>query len=274
MATLYFMTKGPPEIILPKCITNYLPKDINKILSLYRKSGFINLVLASKKINEYNYDKTYGEEYYMCDLIFCGIIVLRNKLKKDVKKVIQQLQNLNCDIILNTGDNIYNSLSVSYESGIISKKNIYVFDLNKTTGKITVDDLSELSKRENFSNIYSLDKTSTNTNNVLKKQTNTKMTSSRKLNIFINKLEKMNLFLGKNKNNNSKKLDESSSKKNLLSPYMIEKIKQSNIPELALEKMSGSIKNLSLKQDYSSPRKKNKGKRQINNILPKNKDLK
>jgi magnesium-transporting ATPase (P-type) len=179
MATLHFMTKGPPEIILPKCITNYLPKDINKILSLYRKSGFINLVLASKKINEY---KTYGEEYYMCDLIFCGIIVLQNKLKKDVKKVIQQLQNLNCDIILNTGDNIYNSLSVSYESGIISKKNIYVFDLNKTTGKITVDNLSEISKRENFKNIYSIDKTSTN--NLVKKKNKHKIDFIKKIEYF------------------------------------------------------------------------------------------
>jgi hypothetical protein len=82
----------------------------------------------------------------------------------------------------------------------------------------------------------------------------------------------MNLFLGKDKNNNNKALDESSSKKNLLSPYLIEKIKklntkENNIPELALEKMSNSIMNSSLKQDYSSPRKKNKEKRQINNMI-------
>ena len=271
MKTLHFMVKGFPESILPNCKNNYLPKDINKILSSYRNSGYINLVLASKIISEYNYDNTCEEEYYMCDLIFCGIIVLNNKLKKDVKQVIQQLQNLDCDIIINTGDNVYNSLTVSYESGIISNKNIYVFDLNKTTGKITIDDLTEISKGENKKNIFSLDKISSN--NLLKKQVKIKLPSSRKMKIDTKKFEKMNSILGKEKNNNCKKLEESSSNKNLLYPYFTEKIKQLNnkkndIPQLKLEKMNTmntNVINLSLIQDLSSPRKKNNPKRQINN---------
>ena len=260
--TLHFMTKGPPEQILPNCDTSFLPKDINKIIALYRKSGYINLILASKIINKYNYDKSNKEDYYMCDLIFCGIIILKNKLKKDVKQAIRQLNKLNCDLILNTGDNIYNSLTVSYESGIISKKNIYVFDLNKMTRKIIVSDLSEISKNESTKTInYNIiDKISSN--NLRKKTTtNNKIFSSRKMNIFLNKLEKINSMLGKDKNNR-KKFDESNSKKKNLNPYFTEKIKKKtnkeNVPKLKLEKVNTNLINsISSKQEIISPRKKN-----------------
>ncbi len=271
MKTLHFMIKGLPEKILPNCNINYLPKDINKILALYRKNGCINLVLASKVISEFNYNKSNGEDYYMCDLIFCGIIILKNKLKKDVKQVIQQLQHLNCDLILNTGDNIYNSLTVSYESGIISKKNIYVFDLNKSTGKITIDDFSESSKSEPKKSIYNIDKISSN--NLQKKTTNVKIHASRKGNLCNNKLEKINSILGKEKEkNNYKKLDDSGSKKNSINPYYTEKIKklnnkETNIPQLKLDKMNNNNMNLSVKQELSSPRKRQNIRKQTNNAL-------
>ena len=170
---------------------------INKVITLYRKSGYINLILALKIINECNYDKSLGEDYYMSDLIFCGLIILKTKLKKDVKQVIQQLKNLNCDIILSTGDNIYNSVTVSYESGITSKKNIYVFDLNKITQKITVINFNEITNDE-------LIKYNNNLNNNIDKIPNinlksklasTKLKSSLRMNLISNKLEKLNTIL-------------------------------------------------------------------------------
>ena len=126
MKSFYFMIKGPPEEIIPNCNSNFLPKDIYKIISLYRSYGYINIILASKIINGFNSDKSLSEEHYMSNLIFSGIILLKNKLKKDVKNVIERLKKLNCDLILNTGDNIHNSLPVSYESGLTSKK-IYMY---------------------------------------------------------------------------------------------------------------------------------------------------
>ena len=122
----------------------------------------------------------------MFNLNFCGIIILKNKLKKNIKQVIQQLKNLKCDLILNTGDNIYNSLAASYESGLTSSKNIYVFDLNKVTKKITVTDFNDILRnlpvKSNSSNI---DKVSSN--NYRKKKTNMRMISSRKNNFLSNK---------------------------------------------------------------------------------------
>ena len=242
MKSLHFMTKGPPEKILPYCNNNFLPKEINKIIASYRKNGFINIILASKIINEYNYDKSLGEDYYMSDLIFCGIIVLKNKLKKDVKQVIQRLKNLNCDLILNTGDNIYNSLTISYESGLVSSKNIFVFDLNKFNKKITVSEFNEILKFEPMKVNNNIDKISSK--NYKNKQSNIKGISSRKINIISNKFEKTNSYLGKEINNSHEELN---SKKNLNNPYLTQKIIpkkiKEEIPRLNLENMNNNYYN-------------------------------
>ena len=243
MKTLHFMTKGPPEKIIPYCNYNYLPKNLNKIISSYRKNGYISLVLGSKIISEYNYDKNMGEDFYMSNLNFCGLIVLKNKLKKGVKEVVEQLKNLKCDLILNTGDNIYNSLSASYESGLISSKNIFVFDYNKMTKKITVTDFNDIFKNIpiklnssfNYDKIFS-------SNNYKKKLTNSRIFTNRKNNMLANKLEKMNSIINKKENNKN-----SASKTNLPNPNFTEKIKKikgkDNIPQLKLGQTDNNIIN-------------------------------
>ena len=263
--TLYFMTKGPPEDIIPYCDYNFLPKDINKIITLYRKNGYINLILALKIINECNYDKSLGEDYYMSDLIFCGIIILKNKLKKDVKQVIQQLKNMNCDIILSTGDNIYNSVTVSYESGITSKKNIYVFDLNKMTQKITLINFNEITNEELLkynSNINNNLYSSININNniynsinythekwpitkVKSKLTSSKLISSHKMKHISNKLDKLSAIFVK-EGTSTPKL-ESEIKVNIPSPYHTEKIQKLNqtneVPQMELNEIKNNFIN-------------------------------
>ena len=264
--TLYFMTKGPPEDIIPYCDYNFLPKDINKVITLYRKSGYINLILALKIINECNYDKSLGEDYYMSDLIFCGLIILKTKLKKDVKQVIQQLKNLNCDIILSTGDNIYNSVTVSYESGITSKKNIYVFDLNKITQKITVINFNEITNDE-------LIKYNNNLNNNIDKSPNinlksklasTKLKSSLRMNLISNKLEKLNTILIK-EGFSTPKLEDDNKKVDTSNPYHTAKIKNLN--------KTSEVPQLELNEIKINFIKKIKGRRKINKINLKESNL-
>jgi magnesium-transporting ATPase (P-type) len=252
--TLYFMTKGPPEDIIPYCDYNFLPKDINKVITLYRKSGYINLILALKIINESNYDKSLGEDYYMSDLIFCGIIILKNKLKKDVKQVIQQLKNLNCDIILNTGDNIYNSVTVSYESGITSKKNIYVFDLNKITQKITLINFNEISKDEIIKYNINLNKNiDKSPNTKLKpKMTSTKLISH-KMKFISKKLEKLNTLLVKEEGFSTPQLEDDNIKLHTSIPYHTSKIKKLNktseVPQLELNEIKNNYKIKGIKKN-------------------------
>ena len=242
LKSLFFMVKGPPEKIIPCCNYNFLPKDINKTISLYRKNGYINLILASKVINEYNFDISLGEDYYMSNLLFCGIILVKSRLKKDVKKVIQQLKNIDCDLILNTGDNIYNSLTVSYDSGIITNKNAFVFDLNKKTKKITVCDFNDifLGNEPIKTSVNSIDKVSSK--RIIKKEPNIRMFSSKKMNRIANKLDIMNSLLDKE---SSKKMEELySKKKNSPKPYNRDKNRKiTDIPSLRLDELNSKKNN-------------------------------
>ena len=196
---LRFMTKGPIEDIIPNCDANFLPKDFSQIISFYRRNGYDMLILASKIINKNDYDDSLDEDYYMNNLIFCGIITIKNKLKNEAKQVIQKLKKLNCDIILNTGDNVYNALSVSFETGIISSQNVFVFDFDTINKKIILQNFTEVMKIEQSKTI--LEKTSTN-NFVQQKQIKNNIYSTNKLTAFINKLEKFDLSMSKGNSTN------------------------------------------------------------------------
>ena len=231
--SLYFMTKGPPEEIIPNCNNEFLPKDINKIITLYRKNGYINLILAAKPINKF--DRALNEKNYMNNLMFCGIIILKNKLKKEAKEVIQQLQKLNCDLILNTGDNIYNALTISYESGITSKKNIFVFDLDNNH-HISINNFTKII------NDIQLNSTKKSSQNSPNKLNNKDTYSSKKIEFFINKLEKISSLLGEKKFINIEKNEHLNSlDKNKFKIIYTQKIAhleniRSNVPKLTFTK--------------------------------------
>jgi magnesium-transporting ATPase (P-type) len=188
------MTKGPIEDVIPNCDANLLPKDFSQIISFYRRNGYDMLIMASKIINKNDYDDSLDEDYYMNNLIFCGIITYKNRLKNEAKQVIPKLKKLNCDIILNTGDNLYNALSASFETGIISTKNVFVFDFDTINKKIILNNYTEVMKIEQSKTF--LEKTPTN-NFIQQRQTKNNLYSTNKLNAFIHKLERFDLSMGK-----------------------------------------------------------------------------
>ena len=95
LKTLRFMTKGSPEKILPKCAIGSLPENICQIISDFRKEGYIIIVCASKKIDLYLYNDSLEENDYMNDLVCCGFITVKNDIKKDSKKAIDELKKMN-----------------------------------------------------------------------------------------------------------------------------------------------------------------------------------
>ncbi len=138
---LRFMIKGIPEDILDKCDENSLPENFEKNILFYRKNGYIILVCATKLINIYEYNDLNGIDYYMSDLTFCGFITLKNKLKENVKNSIAEIKQLNCNLIMTSGDNEYNCLSASFDCGIIENKNVFVFDKEEKTNKVTIREI-------------------------------------------------------------------------------------------------------------------------------------
>ena len=142
LKTLRFMTKGSPEKILPQCITSSLPADIYKTISNFRKNGYIILICASKKIDLYSYKESRDESYYLRDLMFCGLITLKNKIKKESKKFINELEKLKCQLIMNTGDNVYNSIGTGFETGLLDNtKKLFVLDLDENKKQIYITNI-------------------------------------------------------------------------------------------------------------------------------------
>ena len=122
------MTKGMPEDIIDKCDNNSLPFNISNIISSYRKMGFIIIICASKIIDIDDYKDSDNIEDYMNDLTFCGFITLKYKIKNEIINSIYDLKQFNCNFIITSGDNLYNSLSIGFLSNIIHEKNIFIFE--------------------------------------------------------------------------------------------------------------------------------------------------
>ena len=139
LKTLRFMIKGPPEKIIPCCLINTLPENICQIISDFRKDGYIILICASKKIDIYSYNDSDEERSYMSDLTFCGFITLKNKINNESKRAIEELKKMNCQIIMNTGDNLYNSIGTGFEIGILENKKIFSFDFDDNKKQLYVD---------------------------------------------------------------------------------------------------------------------------------------
>ena len=136
---LRFNTKGIPEYILDKCNPNTIPDNFDRIISLYRRKGFIIIVCASKRINMEQYSDFDHEDKYMNDLTFFGFITLKNKLKHEVIYSLNELRLYNCNFIINTGDDIYNTLPVGFESTILDNKDIYSFEKDNIKNRIVIN---------------------------------------------------------------------------------------------------------------------------------------
>ena len=142
-----FMTKGSPEKILRYCVNNSLP-DIDKLLTKFIKEGYRVLACATKIIQFNEKDKIQKEEFYLRDLTFCGFIVFKNNLKEETKQIIQNLRKMECDIIISTGDEVFNSIGTGLKCDLFNPKNIYFFDLNMKgkNSKIIVSTISNFDK--------------------------------------------------------------------------------------------------------------------------------
>ena len=143
---LRFMTKGNPEDILDKCDPGTIPDNFDKIVSIFRRSGFIIIICASKIISIDDYNDSNSSEEYMNDLTFCGFVTLKNKLKKEVLNAIKDLRQFSCNLIITTGDNVFNSLSVGFDSHIIDNKNIFSFDKEDKKNGIIIEKIYSIKR--------------------------------------------------------------------------------------------------------------------------------
>ena len=143
---LRFMTKGMPEDLLDKIDTKTLPLNLINIIYQYRQMGLIIIICASKLLSIDEYEDSNQIEEYMNNLTFCGFITLKNKLKNDIINSIKELKEFDCNLIISSGDNIYNTISAGFASGIIPNKNIYSFDKDINSNRIIITKIYKIKK--------------------------------------------------------------------------------------------------------------------------------
>jgi magnesium-transporting ATPase (P-type) len=135
---LRFMTKGIPEEVLDKCDKTTIPENFDNVISIYRRQGFILVICACKIIDIDEYKDSNSIDVYMNNLTFCGFVTLKNKLKMEIINSIRDLRQFNCNLIISSGDNIFNCLPIGFDSSIIENKNIFSFDKEEKKNRIMI----------------------------------------------------------------------------------------------------------------------------------------
>ena len=226
---LRFMTKGMPEDILSNCNRNSFPDNLHNILLYYRKNGFIIVICATKIINLEEYSDLNGFEYYMNNLTFCGFITLKNSLKEDTRTSIELLNQFNnkLNLIITSGDNIYNCLGVGFDSGIIKNKNIFIFDKDDTFNRISINKIfSTKTINNNETNGENEDKKTIVSIDQLSRQNTKNIKQKVYANPFSESKKKITKFSPKMKAIEIKKKEQNYSK--LFSPKMKPEFKKRN----------------------------------------------
>ena len=122
--------KGSPEKIEAISDVNSLPLDFHSTLDSYTEKGYRVIALATKVLPP---NKSYIKIQRMerseveSKLEFLGLIILENRIKKETKPVIKQLQGATLRTVMVTGDHIQTAVSVAKECKMISSKSQVVF---------------------------------------------------------------------------------------------------------------------------------------------------
>ena len=122
--------KGSPEKIETISDPSSLPTNFHSVLDSYTEKGYRVIALATKLLpanKSYIKIKRMHTPEVEKDLEFLGLIVLENRIKKETKPVIKQLQNAKVRTVMVTGDHIQTAVSVAKECKMISSKSQVVF---------------------------------------------------------------------------------------------------------------------------------------------------
>ena len=188
-----FMTKGFPDKILKYCIPKSV-QDIDKILSRLIKEGYKIIAYATKIIQINQIDKNKNEEYYMKDLTFVGFIIIENQFNKNISKIIEKINRMNCNnsisSVISTNENIYNAIEGGLKSGIINKNNVYVFDVGRGENEGRVIFSKFIYDKDNYNNDLSTSSKDIESNISLYKSFLGEKNSQTTQNTFMNQREK------------------------------------------------------------------------------------
>ena len=114
--------KGSPEKLRGLCKPETIPLDFDAILNSYTIKGYRVLAMAAKGLMmDYERSQSIIRDEVEKNMIFLGLLIVKNKLKQKTKESLIKYNNADLRIVMATGDNILTAVSVSRECNLIQK---------------------------------------------------------------------------------------------------------------------------------------------------------
>ena len=130
--------KGSPEKIKKLCRPETIPSKFNNVLERYASKGYRVLALASRNLKmNFKQSQKIKRSQVEKNMIFLGLLIVRNKLKDATPSTIVTLDNADLRMVMATGDNILTAISVSKECNLLkNNQKIYSCEIkNNKEGK-------------------------------------------------------------------------------------------------------------------------------------------
>ncbi|XP_042315021.1 probable cation-transporting ATPase 13A5 [Sceloporus undulatus] len=115
--------KGAPEMVASFCKPMTVPTNFQAELKSFTSQGFRVIALAHKEFpleGEVSLDAMERNEVES-NLTFLGLLVMENRLKNETKPVLEELSDARIRSVMVTGDNLETAITVSRNSGMISR---------------------------------------------------------------------------------------------------------------------------------------------------------
>jgi len=121
--SLLSFVKGSPEVIQSLCSPHTLPKDFDRELEVYTKSGYRVIALAYKRIDFDPSVLRKDDLRKACEsgLTFSALVVMENKLKPETRAVLEKLGEARVRCVMVTGDNVLTAITVAREAALFDK---------------------------------------------------------------------------------------------------------------------------------------------------------
>uniref|UniRef100_A0A8C6XSB5 ATPase cation transporting 13A2 n=1 Tax=Naja naja TaxID=35670 RepID=A0A8C6XSB5_NAJNA len=108
--------KGAPETVASLCKKESVPRDFPQQLHQFTSSGFHVLGLAYKPsvaVGSFEGAQEVTRDWVETDMVFLGLLVLKNVLKPETAPVIRVLRSAGIQTVMVTGDNMLTAVNVA-----------------------------------------------------------------------------------------------------------------------------------------------------------------
>lgn len=116
--------KGAPEMMATFCRPETVPENFPQELKKYTVQGFRVIGLAHKdlRLGKISEVQSLSRETVESELTFLGLLIMENRLKKETKPVLKELNEAHIRTVMITGDNLQTAITVAKNSEMIPRE--------------------------------------------------------------------------------------------------------------------------------------------------------